>query len=58
MEARRVSLAATGDYGSRKAIDAPTKKRGANDIEMDASYVLAISVLPYGFLGTLLDLLS
>jgi hypothetical protein len=27
------------------AIDAPTKSRGANDIEMDASYVPAISLL-------------
>lgn len=50
------------DYGcSRKAIDALTKRRGANDIEMDASYVPAISVLPHGFPlrvpGTLLNLL-
>lgn len=42
-----------GDYGSREeAIDAPTERQSANDIEMDASYVPAISVLPVGPLSS------
>lgn len=38
--ARRVlRVGSDEDYGSREAIDALTMGRGANDIEMDASYV-------------------